>query len=154
MKRTMSLRAGRWTAALPVGMACILAAGLSMPARVQAGKAGVATAASVSITGTADQIDQWIRTYLGRPPRNFETEVWMAELSRGRSMANVQAGILSSSELFERCGRSRDIYVSEVFRLLYGRSPTAAELANLQTRYDQALGVRLRFAEGLLQQPR
>lgn len=101
-----------------------------------------------------DQIDQWIRTYLARPPRNFETEVWMAELYRGRSLANVQAGILSSSELFERCGRSRDIYVSEVFRLLYGRAPTAAELANLQTRYDQALGVRLRFAEGLLQQPR
>lgn len=101
-----------------------------------------------------DQIDQWIRTYLGRPPRNFETEVWMAELYRGRSMANVQAGILSSSELFERCGRSRDIYVSEVFRLLSGRPPTAAEVANLQARYDQALGVRLRFAEGLLQQPR
>jgi uncharacterized lipoprotein YbaY len=101
-----------------------------------------------------DQIDQWIRSYLGRPPRNFETEVWMAELSRGRSLANVQAGILSSSELFERCGRSRDIYVSEVFRMLYGRAPTAAELANLQARYDQALGVRLRFAEGLLQQPR
>ena len=101
-----------------------------------------------------DQIDQWIRSYLGRPPRNFETEVWMAELSRGRSLANVQAGILSSSEIFERCGRSRDIYVSEVFRLLYGRPPTAPELANLQARYDQALGVRLRFAEGLLQQPR
>ncbi len=101
-----------------------------------------------------DQIDQWIRSYLGRPPRNFEAEVWMAELSRGRSLANVQAGILSSSEIFERCGRSRDIYVSEVFRLLYGRPPTAPELANLQARYDQALGVRLRFAEGLLQQPR
>jgi uncharacterized lipoprotein YbaY len=101
-----------------------------------------------------EQIDQWIRTYLGRPPRNFETEVWMAELYRGRSLTNVQAGLLSSSEVFERCGRSRDLYVSEVFRLLYGRPPTAPELANLQTRYDQALGVRLRFVEGLLQQPR
>lgn len=98
-----------------------------------------------------DQIDQWIRTYLGRPPRNFETEVWMAELYRGRSLANVQAGILSSSELFERCGRSRDPYVSEVFRLLFGRPPTTAELPNLQARYDQSLGVRLRFVEGLLQ---
>lgn len=101
-----------------------------------------------------DQIDQWIRGYLGRPPRNFETEVWMAELYRGQSLTNVQAGILSSSEIFERCGRSRDLYVSEVFRLLYGRPPTAAELAGLRTRYDQALGVRLRFVEGLLQQPR
>ncbi|MFM8414893.1 MAG: YbaY family lipoprotein [Planctomycetota bacterium] len=101
-----------------------------------------------------DQIDQWIRTYLGRPPRNFETEVWLAELTRGRTLTNVQAGILSSSELFERCGRSRDVYVAEVFRLLYGRPPNAAELANLQARYDQSLGVRLRFVEGVLQQPR
>lgn len=51
MKRMTSPRASRWTAALPVGMACILAAGLGMPARVQAGQTGVATTASVSITG-------------------------------------------------------------------------------------------------------
>jgi uncharacterized lipoprotein YbaY len=101
-----------------------------------------------------DQIDQWIRTYLGRGPRNFETEVWMAELQRGRSLTNVQAGLLSSSELFERCGRNRDVYVAEVYRLLYGVPPGPAEMANLRTRYDQALGVRLRFVEGLLQQPR
>ena len=66
----------------------------------------------------------------------------------------MQAGILSSSELFERCGRSRDIYVSEVYRLLFGVPPGPAELANLQARYDQSLGVRLRFVESLLQQPR
>jgi uncharacterized lipoprotein YbaY len=107
-----------------------------------------------AMTQPRDQIDQWIRGYLGRPPRNFETEVWLAELSRGRSLANVQAGILSSSELFERCGRSRDVYVAEVYRLLYGVPPGPAEMANLRTRYDQALGVRLRFIEGLLQQPR
>jgi len=101
-----------------------------------------------------DQIDQWIRSYLGRPPRNFETEVWLAELYRGRSLANVQAGLLSSSELFERCGRSRDVYLAEVYRLLYGVPPGPAEMANLRTRYDQVFGVRLRFVEGLLQQPR
>lgn len=101
-----------------------------------------------------DQIDQWIRTYLARPPRNFETEVWMAELYRGRSLANVQAGILSSSELFDRQGRSRDLYVAEVFRLLYAVPPNPAQLADLQRRYNEALGVRLRFVEGLLQQPR
>jgi len=101
-----------------------------------------------------DEIDQLIRRYLGRPPRSLEIEVWMAELSRGRSLANVQAGILASSELFERCGRNRDIYVAEVYRLLYGGPPGPAEMANLRTRYDQAVGVRLRFVEGLLQQPR
>jgi len=101
-----------------------------------------------------DQIDQWIRAYLGRPPRAFETEVWLAELARGRSLANVQAGILSSSELFERLGRSRDLYVTEVHRLLTGMAPTPQQFADLRARYDQALGIRLRFVEGLLQQPR
>ena len=101
-----------------------------------------------------DQIDQWIRGYLGRPPRAFETEVWLAELTRGRSLTNVQAGILSSSELFERQGRSPDLYVAEVFRLLTGVPPTPAQFADLRSRYNQALGVRLQFVEGLLRQPR
>jgi len=51
MKRTMSLQASRWSAFLAVGMSFILVAGPGMPARVQAGQTGVATAASVSITG-------------------------------------------------------------------------------------------------------
>jgi uncharacterized lipoprotein YbaY len=101
-----------------------------------------------------DQIDQWIRSYLGRPPRAFETEVWQAELMRGRSLTSVQAGILSSSELFERASRSADLYVSEVYRLLTGSQPTPAQFADLRARYDQSLGVRLPFVEGLLQPPR
>jgi hypothetical protein len=67
---------------------------------------------------------------------------------------DVQAGILSSSELFERAGRSRDVYVAEVFRLLFGGPPTAAQMADLRSRYDRAFGVRLRFVEDLLRQPR
>lgn len=102
----------------------------------------------------AQQIQQWIQLYLGRPPRPFEIDVWLATLHRGRSMVDVQAGILSSSELFERAGRSRDIYVTEVFRLLYGTQPNAAQIADLRSRYDRAFGVRLRFVEDLLRQPR
>jgi len=66
----------------------------------------------------------------------------------------VQAGILSSSEIFERQGRSRDLYVAEVHRLLFGVPPTPAQMADLRVRYDSAFGVRLRFVEGLLMQPR
>ncbi len=101
-----------------------------------------------------DQIDQWIRSYLGRAPRAFETEVWQAELMRGRSLASVQAGILSSSELFERANRSPDLYVTEVYRLLTGTQPTPAQFADLRARYERALGVRLQFVEGLLQPSR
>ena len=101
-----------------------------------------------------DQITQWIQSYLGRPPRPLEVEWWLADLQRGKSLASVQAGILSSSEIFDRQGRSRDLYVAEVFRLLSGVPPTPAQLADLQRRYNDALGVRLRFVEGLLQQPR
>lgn len=102
----------------------------------------------------SDQIDQWIRSYLGRPPRAFETEVWQAELMRGRSLTSVQAGILSSSELFERTSRSSDLYVAEVYRLLTGSQPTPTQFADLRARYEKALGVRLQFVEGLLQPPR
>jgi len=108
-------------------------------------------------TGTLaprDQITAWIQAYLGRPPRPFEVEFWLADLQRGRSLVNVQAGILSSSELFERQRRDRDLYVAEVHRLLFGVPPTPAQMADLRVRYDSAFGVRLQFVEGLLMQPR
>jgi hypothetical protein len=116
----------------------------------------VAAAGQTGTGGLAprDQIAVWIQGYLGRPPRPLEVEWWLADLQRGRSLANVQAGILSSSELFDRTGRNRDVYVAEVFRLLYGVAPNPAQFADLQRRYTEALGVRLRFVEGLLQQPR
>ena len=101
-----------------------------------------------------DQIERWIQAYLGRPSRPFETDIWLASLQRGRSLTDVQAGILGSSELFERQGRSRDLYVAEVFRLLYGGPPNAAQIADLRARYDRAFGVRQRFVEDLLKQPR
>lgn len=101
-----------------------------------------------------DQIDAWIRAYLGRPPRPFEVEFWLADLQRGKALVNVQAGILASTELFERQRRDRDLYVAEVHRLLTGRQATAADMAALRSRYDAVLGVRQRFVEGLLQQPR
>jgi uncharacterized lipoprotein YbaY len=121
---------------------------------VLVGPPGAGTAGPNPSLQPRDQIDQWIRAYLGRQPRAFETEVWLAELARGRSLTNVQAGILSSSELFERAGRSPDLYVAEVHRLLTSRQPTPTEFADLRARYNQALGIRLRFVEGLLQQPR
>jgi uncharacterized lipoprotein YbaY len=101
-----------------------------------------------------DQIERWIQAYLGRPSRPFEVDIWLTSLQRGRSLTDVQAGILSSNELFERQGRSRDLYVAEVFRLLYGGPPNAAQIADLRARYDRAFGVRQRFVEDLLRQPR
>ncbi|MFM9025437.1 MAG: YbaY family lipoprotein [Planctomycetaceae bacterium] len=101
-----------------------------------------------------DQIERWVQTYLGRPSRPFEVDIWLVTLQRGRSLTDVQAGILSSSELFERQGRSRDLYVTEVFRLLYGGPPNPAQLSDLRARYDRAFGVRQRFVEDLLKQPR
>ena len=100
------------------------------------------------------QIQQWIQTYLGRPPRPYETEVWLADLQQGKSLSDVQAGILSSSEYFERQRSSRDAYVAEVFRQLYGMPPTPAQLADMQRRYDSVQGVRLQFVQQLLQQSR
>jgi uncharacterized lipoprotein YbaY len=112
------------------------------------------TAATAASVAPAAQIQQWIQTYLGRPPRPYETEVWLADLQQGRSLANVQAGILSSSEYFERTRSNRDTYVTEVFRQLYGVAPSPAQMADLQARYDRVGGVRLQFVEQLIAQSR
>ena len=115
---------------------------------------GVQPTTTAAGLAPAAQIQQWIQQYLGRPARPYETEVWLADLQQGKSLANVQAGILSSSEFFERQRSSRDLYVAEVFRQLYGVPPSPAQLADLQARYDRVQGVRLQFVEQLLQQPR
>jgi len=117
---------------------------------VQAAAPAAAAAAVVPST----QIQGWIQAYLGRPPRPYETEVWLADLQQGKSLADVQAGILSSSEYFERQRSNRDLYVADVFRQLYGVPPTPAQLADLQGRYDRLQGVRLPFVQQLQQQPR
>lgn len=109
----------------------------------------VGQAAPVAAVVPSVQIQQWIQTYLGRPPRPYETEVWLADLQQGKSLADVQAGILSSSEYFERQRSNRDLYVTDVFRQLYGTQPTPAQLADLQARYDRAQGVRLPFVQQL-----
>jgi uncharacterized lipoprotein YbaY len=115
---------------------------------------GVQPTTTTAGLAPAAQIQQWIQQYLGRPARPYETEVWLADLQQGKSLANVQAGILSSSEFFERQRSSRDLYVAEVFRQLYGVPPSPAQLADLQARYDRVQGVRLQFVEQLQQQPR
>ncbi|MFM8891991.1 MAG: YbaY family lipoprotein, partial [Planctomycetia bacterium] len=110
----------------------------------------VAAPTVVATAAPASQIQQWIQAYLGRPPRPYETEVWLADLQQGKSLADVQAGILSSSEFYERCRSTRDTYVTEVFRQLFGMPPSAAQLADLQARYDRAQGVRLPVVQQLL----
>lgn len=109
---------------------------------------GIATV-TASVTPAA-QIQQWIQTYLGRAPRPYETEVWLADMQQGRTLRDVQAGILSSSEYFERTRSNRDTYVTEVFRQLYGVAPSTEQLADLQARYDRVGGVRLQFVDQLI----
>jgi uncharacterized lipoprotein YbaY len=126
-------------------------ASLDREQRVDLTLAGQAAPAATAVAPSA-QIQQWIQTYLGRPPRPYETEVWLADLQQGKSLTDVQAGILSSSEYFERQRSNRDVYVADVFRQLYGVPPTPAQLADLQARYDRAQGVRLPFVQQLQQQ--
>ena len=127
-------------------------ASLDREQRVDLTLAGQAAPAAAVVPSA--QIQQWIQAYLGRQPRPYETEVWLADLQQGKSLADVQAGILSSSEYFERQRSNRDLYVTDVFRQLYGVPPTPAQLADLLARYDRVQGVRLPFVQQLQQQPR
>lgn len=149
---------GRVLAQTP-GSALLAAVDRDQQADLTLSATGVAPVVVPSVGGVPgisprDQVERWIQTYFGRPSRPFEVDIWLATLHRGRSLTDVQAGLLSSSELFERAGRNRDVYVGEVFRLLFGAPPNLAQLADLRARYDRAFGVRQRFVEDLLRQPR
>lgn len=86
------------------------------------------------------QVNQWYRQYLMRDATTQELAAWQAHLQAGRSAQDVQAYLLSSSEYYDRVGNQPSRYLNELYRNLFGRAPTAAELAQFQSQYQQYNG--------------
>jgi uncharacterized lipoprotein YbaY len=107
---------------------------------------------NVYASGQLDQINQWYRQYLQRDATTQELSAWQAHLQAGRTLQDVQAYILSSSEYYDRLGNQNSRYLSELYRNLFGRQPTAAELAAFQSQYQQYGGARSLFVQQVLQQ--
>jgi len=107
---------------------------------------------NVYATGQLDQINQWYRQYLLRDATMQELSAWQAHLQAGRTLQDVQAYILSSSEYYDRLGNQSSRYLTELYRNLFGRQPTPAELTAFQSQYQQYGGARSLFVQQAMQQ--
>ncbi len=74
--------------------------------------------------GPVDQIRLWYRQYLGRDVDADGLQHWLGHLRAGRSLRDIQAGILGSDEYYRNAGGTPEGFVFMLFRDLTGRSPT------------------------------
>lgn len=100
-----------------------------------------------------EQIQLWYQQLLGRPPTPRELNAWQTDLSRGRSLQDVQATIMSGSEYYERNQSNDDRFIDEAYRQLGNpQNPPPALHAELKKQLDQQNGVRLKFLQDLQKQ--
>lgn len=108
------------------------------------------TTTATSTLAPSSQISAWYQKYLGRMPSPREISAWEYELQRGRTMTDVQAGLLSSSEYFERAYNDLDRYVDAVYSHLYDAVPTPEIHRAMRTELDRMSQVRYQFAQDLI----
>jgi uncharacterized lipoprotein YbaY len=105
---------------------------------------------STYAVGQLDQIAKWYRQYLQRDATTQELSAWQNYLQAGKSPQDILAYILGSPEYFDRMGNQRDPYLASVFQNLNGRQPTATELQQFASQYQQYGGVRTDFVRDVL----
>lgn len=89
------------------------------------------------LSGTAYQgqlVQGYYKEYLGRQPSSSEVSYWVNLLQSGWTDEQVQAGLLSSTEYWNRQGQNLSNYVKAVYEQVWGRDPQAWEV-NAQTYY-------------------
>jgi putative lipoprotein len=99
-----------------------------------------------------DQIGQWYQQLLGRPMNDRESTVWQRELAKGKSIDEIYATILSSSEYYDRFYGNVDRYISELYRVLFRRNPTAVEVQSLRNQLARPTELRLPVVLNLVRQ--
>ena len=99
-----------------------------------------------------DQIQIWYQQLLGRPPTARELNAWQADLSRGRTLQDVQATIMSGSEYYERNQSSNDQFINQAYQQLNKVSPTPSQQEELRRKLEQQNGIRLKFLQDLQRQ--
>lgn len=100
--------------------------------------------------GQLDQINQWYKQYLRRDASAQELNAWQSYLQAGKSPQDIQAYILGSSEYFDRMGNQRDPYLAALYQTLLGRQPTAAEMQQFVSQYQQYGGARTDFVRDVM----
>lgn len=99
-----------------------------------------------------DQIGIWYEQLAGRPMTERESLVWQRELSKGKSLDEIYATVLASSEYYDRFRGNMDLYINEIYRTLFGRSATASETAALRSRLSQPAELRIPILLNLVRQ--
>lgn len=114
---------------------------------VEAAPQNTQTAASDRLTEIERQIVQWFKDYLGRDPQPHELPLWTAQVTeRGRSMADVQAELLTNEQVFNLCDRDKARYIQFLSQQIAGKSPTQEELEYWLWKFDQSGERRLDIA--------
>ncbi|REJ89702.1 MAG: hypothetical protein DWQ34_01185 [Planctomycetota bacterium] len=97
------------------------------------------------------QIVQYFRDYMGREPRPDEMPVWTAQvLERGRTLADVQADLLSNPQVWHRCEHDEARFIQLMSESITGRQLTQDELDYWVWRLQQSGGLRRDLAADFL----
>lgn len=99
-----------------------------------------------------DQIGMWYQQLVGRPMNDRESQVWQRELAKGKSLDEIYATVLASSEYYDRFRGNMDLYINEIYRTLFGRSATANEVVALRSRLSQPAELRIPVILNLVRQ--
>jgi putative lipoprotein len=99
-----------------------------------------------------DQIGMWYQQLVGRPMNDRESQVWQRELAKGKSLDEIYATVLASSEYYDRFRGNMDLYINEIYRTLFGRSATANEVIALRSRLSQPAELRIPVILNLVRQ--
>jgi hypothetical protein len=99
-----------------------------------------------------DRIGQWYQQLLGRPMTDRESTVWQRELAKGKSIDEIYATVLSSSEYYDRFYGNVDRYISELYQVLFRRNPTPIEVQALRIQLSRPTELRLPVVLNLVRQ--
>jgi uncharacterized lipoprotein YbaY len=99
-----------------------------------------------------DRIGQWYQQLLGRPMTDRESTVWQRELAKGKSIDEIYATVLSSSEYYDRFYGNVDRYISELYQVLFRRNPTPIEVQALRNQLSRPTELRLPVVLNLVRQ--
>lgn len=99
-----------------------------------------------------DQIGIWYEQLVGRPMTDRESHVWQRELAKGKSLDEIYATVLASSEYYDRFRGNMDRYINEIYRTLFGRSATTSEVVALRNRLSQPAELRIPVILNLVRQ--
>ena len=99
-----------------------------------------------------EQVGIWYEQLAGRRMTDRESTVWQRELARGKSLDEIYATVLASTEYSDRFRGNMDLYINDIYRNLFARSATQSEIQLLRGRLSQPSELRIPILLNLVRQ--